>query len=82
MHGPLNPAVDPTAAMVEVNAVLARLASGRLKPDRAFELSYALLTALTGRLRTYYPPKLTKDVWKLEQRVTGGHLGDPESLSW
>ena len=53
MHGPLNPAVDPTAAMVEVNAVLARLASGRLKPDRAFELSYALLTALTGRLRTY-----------------------------
>jgi magnesium transporter len=53
VHGPLNPAVDPTAAMVEVNAVLGRLASGRLKPDRAFELSYALLTALTGRLRTY-----------------------------
>jgi magnesium transporter len=53
VHGPLNPAVDPTAAMVEVNAVLGRLASGRLKPDRAFELSYALLTASTGRRRTY-----------------------------
>ena len=79
VHGPLNPAVDQAAAMVEVNAVLGRLTSGRLKPDRAFELSYALLTALTGRLRTY-TAELTKDVWKLEQRVTGGHLGDPESF--
>ena len=79
VHGPLNPAVDQAAAMVEVNAVLGRLTSGKLKPDKAFELSYALLTALTGRLRTY-TAELTKDVWKLEQRVTGGHLGDPESF--
>jgi magnesium transporter len=34
---------------------------------------------LTGRLRTY-TAELTKDVWMLEQRVTGGHLGDPESF--
>ena len=34
VHGPLNPAVDPAAAMVEVNAVLGRLASGKLKPTR------------------------------------------------
>ena len=79
VHGPLNPAVDPAAATVEVDAVLGRLASGKLKPSRAFELSYALLTALTGRLRTF-TAELTKDVWKLEQRVTGGHLGDPESF--
>jgi magnesium transporter len=79
VHGPLNPAVDTKAAMVEVEAVLGRLASGKLKPDKAFELSYALLTALTGRLRTY-TAGLTKDVWRLEQRVTGGHLGDPESF--
>ena len=71
VHGPLNPALDQAAAMVEVDTVL-RLHSGKLKPDTACELSYALLTALTGRLRTY--PELTKDVWKLEQRVTGGHL--------
>ena len=77
VHGPLNPALDQAAAMVEVDTVL-RLHSGKLKPDTACELSYALLTALTGRLRTY--PELTKDVWKLEQRVTGGHLGDPESF--
>ena len=79
VHGPLNPAVDQAAAMVEVNAVLGRLTSGKLKPDTAFELSYALLTAFTGRLRAY-TAELTKDVWKLEQRVTGGHLGDPESF--
>jgi magnesium transporter len=79
VHGPLNPAVDPSAAKVEVDAVLGRLASGKLKPHRAFELSYALLTALTARLRTY-TAELTKDVWALEQRVTGGHLGDPETF--
>ena len=79
VHGPLNPAVDPASAMVEVDTVLARLASGKLKPDKGFELSYALLTALTGRLRTY-TAELTKDVWMLEQRVTGDHLGDPESF--
>jgi magnesium transporter len=79
VHGPLNPAVDQAAAMVEVDAVLGRLKSGKLKPDTAFELSHALLTALTARLRAY-TAELTKDVWKLEQRVTGGHLGDPESF--
>ena len=79
VHGPLNPAVAQEAAMVEVDVVLGRLTSGKLKPDKAFELSYALLTALTARMRTYIA-ELTKDVWKLEQRVTGGHLGDPESF--
>jgi magnesium transporter len=79
VHGPLNPAVDQSAAMVEVDAVLGRLVSGKLKPNRGFELSYALLTALTGRLRAY-TAELTKDVWALEQRVTGGHLGNPETF--
>ena len=79
VHGPLNPAVDPAAAMVEVDTVLGRLEQRKAPADKAFELSYALLTALTGRLRTY-TAELTKDVWKLEQRVTAGHLGDPESF--
>jgi magnesium transporter len=79
VHGPLNPAVDQTAAMVESDAVLNRLMTGKLKPNKGFELSYALLTALTGRLRAY-TAELTKEVWALEQRVTGGHLGDPETF--
>lgn len=79
VHGPLNPAVDPAAAMIEVDTVLGRLTTAKLKPSKGFELSHALLTALTARLRGYLA-ELTKDVWRLEQRVTGGHLGDPESF--
>ena len=36
-----------------------------------------MVSALTGRLRTY-TARLTQEVWKLEQRVTAGHLGNPE----
>ncbi|MEU7630225.1 magnesium transporter CorA family protein [Nocardia sp. NPDC049220] len=79
VHGPLNPAVDPSTAMVEVNAVLGRLESGRSRPGTGFELSFALLAALTARMRAY-TAELTKDVWKLEQQVTAGHLGDPETF--
>ncbi|CAM3907592.1 magnesium transporter CorA family protein [Smaragdicoccus niigatensis] len=79
VHGPINPAIDQSTAMVEVNTVLSRLESGKLKPANAFELSSALLAALTARMRAYVAA-LTKDVWKLEQQVTAGHLGDPESF--
>jgi magnesium transporter len=79
VHGPVNAAVAPEDAMVEVNAVLNRLASGRLKPDNAFELSHAVVTALMARLRTY-TLDLTKEVWSLEQRVTGGKLDNPDSF--
>src|SRR5664279_3594313 len=77
VHGPMNPAVDPAAAAVEVQAVLHRLQAGRMRPTESYELSYALVSALTGRLRTY-TARLTQEVWKLEQRVTAGHLGNPE----
>src|ERR1044071_8199240 len=33
VHGPINPAVDPAVALREVNAVLRRMESGRLRPD-------------------------------------------------
>jgi len=79
VHGPLNPAADPEAASVEVTSLLHRLESGRLRPKASFELSHALVSALTGRLRNY-TAHLTRDVWKLEQRVTAGHLGDPEKF--
>jgi len=79
VHGPLNPAVDPAAARVEVQSLLHRLEEGRLRPQAPFELSHGLVSALTGRLRNY-TAHLTQDVWKLEQTVTGGHLGDPEKF--
>ena len=47
VHGPLNPAADPAAARVEVDAVLKRLESGRLRgQEHAFELAYAIVSAL------------------------------------
>ena len=79
VHGPLNPAADPAAATVEVKSLLHRLESGRLRPVAPFELSHGLVSALTGRLRSF-TAHLTQDVWTLEQRVTAGHLGDPEKF--
>jgi magnesium transporter len=79
VHGPLNPAVDPVVATVEVQSLLHRLESGRLRPRASYELSHAMVSALTGRLRSY-TAHLTQDVWSLEQRVTAGHLGDPEKF--
>ena len=79
VHGPLNPAVDPAAATVEVTSLLHRLQEGRLHPKESYELSHGMVSALTGRLRSY-TAVLTQDVWRLEQRVTAGHLGDTEQF--
>ena len=79
VHGPVNPAVDPAATRVEVDAVIHRLDDGRLHPAPPMDLSYSVVSALTGRLRTF-TATLTKDVWRLEQQVTAGHLGNPEQF--
>src|SRR3954452_13410782 len=50
VHGPINPAVDPAVALRETEAVRRRIESGRLRPDSAFELSYAIVSSLTQRL--------------------------------
>jgi len=79
VHGPMNPDVPAAAARVETDTVLRRLQTGRLRPRSAEELSFALVTALVNRLRDYLTA-LTEEVWQLERRVTGGHLGDPEQF--
>jgi Mg2+ and Co2+ transporter CorA len=79
VHGPLNPLVPPEAATVETDAVARRLDSGRLRPGSTAELSFAITTGLTGRLRERLT-SCTQEVWRLEQTVTGGHLGDPEQF--
>jgi magnesium transporter len=79
VHGPLNPAVDPDAAMIEVRTLFRRIESGRFSPASSDDLSYALVTALAGRLRVYITD-FTEQVWRLEQQVTAGHLGDPEEF--
>ena len=79
VHGPVNPAVSSEVALDETRAVARRLETGRLHPTSAADLSFALVTALTGRMRDLLFT-LTEEVWHLERQVTGGHGGDPEQF--
>jgi Mg2+ and Co2+ transporter CorA len=79
VHGPLNPAVDPSVALRETAAVLRRLEAGRLRPSSPFELSYAVISALS-RHQEAFVEVITRDVWQLEQRVTGGDFGNAEEF--
>jgi magnesium transporter len=79
VHGPINPTVPIEIALRETEAVRRRIETGRLRPDSPFELSYAISSALTHRLEAFIE-ELTGDVWQLEQRVTGGHMGNPEEF--
>jgi Mg2+ and Co2+ transporter CorA len=67
VHGPLNP------------AVLSRIETGRLRPAGPAELSHAIVAALT-RHQEEYLEHVTAEVWRLEQRVTGGEVEDPEEF--
>jgi magnesium transporter len=79
VHGPINPAVDPAVALRETDAVRRRIETGRFRPGSPFELSYAIASALALRLESFIED-VTRDVWHLEQRVTGGHMGNPEEF--
>jgi magnesium transporter len=79
VHGPINPAVTPEAAQRETRAVLGRIEAGRLGPTSAFELSYAIVSALAQGQEAFVE-QVTREVWPLEQRVTSGHLGDPQQF--
>jgi magnesium transporter len=79
VHGPVNPAVDPAVPLRETETVLRRIDAGRLHPTTPFELSYAIVSTLAQGLEAFIEA-LTSDVWQLEQRVTGGHMGNPEEF--
>jgi magnesium transporter len=79
VHGPVNPAVDPAAGRIETAAVAARVDAGRFRPRSGPELSTAIVSALTGRLRDYLSAR-TAEVWRFEQQVTAGELGDAEQF--
>jgi magnesium transporter len=79
VHGPVNPAVTQDATLRETRAVLRRLEAGRLRPRSPFELSYAIVSAL-AQGQEGFVEQVTREVWPLEQRVTSGHLGDPEQF--
>ena len=79
VHGPVNPAVPPEVALRETRAVLGRIEAGRLRPGSPAELSYAIVSALAQGQEAFVET-VTRQVWPLEQRVTSGHLGNPEQF--
>ena len=79
VHGPLNPAVDPAAASERPAQVAARLDAGRLGPASPYALSTSIVSALTSRMRDHLAERTT-DVWRFEQQVTAGQLGDAEQF--
>jgi Mg2+ and Co2+ transporter CorA len=79
VHGPVNPAVDPAAALRETEQVAARIDAGRLRPASPYALSTSIVSALTSRLRDHLADR-TADVWRIEQQVTAGQLGDAEQF--
>ncbi|WP_238010686.1 magnesium transporter CorA family protein [Dactylosporangium sp. AC04546] len=79
VHGPANPAVPPDIPVKQTRDVLRRIEAGRFAPASAYELSYAIVSAIT-RLQENLVEGITADVWRLEQRVTAGHLGNPEQF--
>jgi Mg2+ and Co2+ transporter CorA len=79
VHGPTNPAVPPDVPMRQTRDVLRRIETGKLAPATPFELSYAIVSGIS-RLQETLVEDMTADVWRLEQRVTAGHLGNPEQF--
>lgn len=77
VHGPTNPAVPADVPLRDTREVLERIRAGRFHPSSAFDVSHAVVSAMTRRMEAFVEG-LTEEVWELEQRVTGGDMGDPE----
>lgn len=79
VHGPLDPEVIPSLAYRETSAVLKRVQAGRLRPGSSFELSHAIVSAMT-RHQEEFLGILALEVGLLEQRVMGEEHEDPEQF--
>jgi magnesium transporter len=79
VHGPMNPVVDPAAALVETSGVLQRIRSGRFRPASPAEASYAITSAVARRQRAIVG-LVAEKLPGLEQHVMQSQLKDPESL--
>jgi magnesium transporter len=75
VHGPLNPAVDPSVAYLDTEAVLRRIENGHLHPHSAFELSAAIVTSMTRR-EVDLVARLAEESGHLEQQVMLGRASE------
>jgi magnesium transporter len=79
VHGPLDPEVVPGLEFRETGAVRKRIESGRFRPSRSFELSHAIVSAMT-RHKEGFVGILALEVGLLEQRVMAEEKEDPEEF--
>ena len=79
VHGPLDPEVVPGLEFRETGAVLKRIEAGRFRPSRSFELSHAIVSAMT-RHKEGFVGILALEVGLLEQRVIDEEKEDPEEF--
>jgi magnesium transporter len=79
VHGPVNPKVAPDVPLRETRAVLRRIEAGKFAPTTAWDLSHAIVSTL-AHTQEKFIEEVTRDVWSLEQRVTAGHMGNPEEF--
>jgi magnesium transporter len=79
VHGPINPAVDPAAALEETEGVLRRIEQGRFRPGSPAEMSYAIGTAVARRQRGMVGA-IAERLPGLEQQVMGSDFRQPEEL--
>ncbi|HET9290198.1 MAG TPA: magnesium transporter CorA family protein [Actinomycetes bacterium] len=77
VHGPLDPEVLAGLEFRETGAVLKRIEAGRFRPTRSFELSHAIVSAMT-RHQEEFLGILALEVGLLEQRVMDEEKEDPE----
>jgi Mg2+ and Co2+ transporter CorA len=79
VHGPLDPEVIPELAFRETSAARRRIEAGRFRPTRSFELSHAIVSAMT-RHQEEFLGILALEVGLLEQRVIAEEKEDPEEF--
>lgn len=77
VHGPVNPAVPEHVPVRDTMLIWERIEEGRFLPRSGVELCHAIVVAM-GRGMEDTLEAVTEGVWSLEQRVTSGHMGDPE----
>lgn len=79
VHGPLNPEVDVSEALVETRGALARIEAGRFRPSTPIELAYAITSGVARRQSAMIRDVAAK-LPGLEKEVMDSLLRDPEAL--
>jgi len=76
VHGPLNPSVDAVVAHIDTGHVLARMQSRSFRPTSPFELSSAIVQAMSEREVDLVASLAEQSGWLEQQVVLSGDVGE------